>query len=223
VHAENNLYTCSQDSIKHIIERVKELNLNRVVVASCTPLTHEPLFQDAIHQAGLNPYLFEMANIRNQCSWVHPGNWDGATAKAKTLVRMAAARAAELEPLQSSKVPIQHAALIIGGGAAGMNAALSLAEQGFPVHLVEKSEQLGGNLLNLHFLIGEARSPQDYLAELTIASRSIHDQRLPANRVDPHGGFKGNFTSSLAMQRARTRSPAWRDIVAIGGVEYKAA
>jgi heterodisulfide reductase subunit A-like polyferredoxin len=97
-HAENNLYTCSQDSIKHIIERVKELNLNRVVVASCTPLTHEPLFQDAIRQAGLNPYLFEMANIRNQCSWVHPGNWHGATAKAKTLVRMAAARAAELEP-----------------------------------------------------------------------------------------------------------------------------
>ena len=94
VHAEHNLYTCSQDSIKHIIETVKEQGLNRVVVASCTPLTHEPLFQDAIRQAGLNPYLFEMANIRNQCSWVHSNDREGATHKARDLVRMAVARAA---------------------------------------------------------------------------------------------------------------------------------
>jgi heterodisulfide reductase subunit A-like polyferredoxin len=223
VHAENNLYTCSQDSIKHIIERVTELKLNRVVVASCTPLTHEPLFQDAIHQAGLNPYLFEMANIRNQCSWVHPGDWEGATAKAKTLVRMAAARAAELEPLQTSKVPINHAALIIGGGAAGMNAALSLAEQGFPVHLVEKAAQLGGNLLNLHFLIGEARRPQDYLAELTerLTHHPLINVYLQSELIQT-GGFKGNFTSKvrdasgkiLEVQHGVT-------IVAIGGVEYK--
>jgi len=222
-HAENNLYTCSQDSIKHIIERVKELNLNRVVVASCTPLTHEPLFQDAIRQAGLNPYLFEMANIRNQCSWVHPGDWDGATAKAKTLVRMAAARAAELEPLRSSKVSIQHAALIIGGGAAGLNAALSLAEQGFPVHLIEKSDQLGGNLRNLHFLIDTERSPQDYLAELV--DRVTHHPLISIylqTELIQTGGFKGNFTSKirdasgeiLEVQHGVT-------IVATGGTEYK--
>jgi len=223
VHAENNLYTCSQDSIKHIIERVKELNLNRVVVASCTPLTHEPLFQDAIRQAGLNPYLFEMANIRNQCSWVHPGNWDGATAKAKTLVRMAAARAAELEPLQTSKVPIKHTALIIGGGAAGMNAALSLAEQGFPVHLIEKSDQLGGNLRNLRYLIGEARSPQDYLAELIdrVTQHSLITVYLQTELLQT-GGFKGNFTSKL-----RDATGALQEvqhgviIVATGGTEYK--
>jgi heterodisulfide reductase subunit A-like polyferredoxin len=221
VHAENNLYTCSQDSIKHIIERVKELNLNRVVVASCTPLTHEPLFQDAIHQAGLNPYLFEMANIRNQCSWVHPGNWDGATAKAKTLVRMAAARAAELEPLQTSKVPIKRAALIIGGGAAGMNAALSLADQGFPVHLIEKSGQLGGNLRNLHFLIGEERSPQDYVAELN--DRVTHHPLITVylqTELVQTGGFKGNFTSRVqgAIEQEIQHGVT---IVATGGVEYK--
>jgi heterodisulfide reductase subunit A-like polyferredoxin len=181
------------------------------------------LFQDAIHQAGLNPYLFEMANIRNQCSWVHPGNWDGATAKAKTLVRMAAARAAELEPLQSSKVPIQHAALIIGGGAAGMNAALSLAEQGFPVHLVEKSEQLGGNLLNLHFLIGEARSPQDYLAELVkrVAQHPLINVYLQTELIQT-GGFKGNFTSKLRDATGTIQEVQHGvTIVAIGGVEYK--
>jgi heterodisulfide reductase subunit A len=223
VHAENNLYTCSQDSIKRIIERVKELNLNRVVVASCTPLTHEPLFQDAIHQAGLNPYLFEMANIRNQCSWVHPGNWNGATAKAKTLVRMAAARAAELEPLQTSKVPIKHAALIIGGGAAGMNAALSLAEQGFPVHLLEKSDQLGGNLRNLHFLIGETRSPQEYLAELVehVTHHPLINVYLQTQLIQT-GGFKGNFTSKLRDATGTLQEVQHGvTIVAIGGTEYK--
>ncbi len=223
VHTENNLYTCSQDSIKHIIERVKELDLNRVVVASCTPLTHEPLFQDAIRQAGLNPYLFEMANIRNQCSWVHPGNWDGATAKAKTLVRMAAARAAMLEPLQTSKVPIKRAALIIGGGAAGLNAALSLAEQGFPVHLIEKSDQLGGNLRNLHFLIGEARRPQDYLAELVdrVMQHPLITVYLQTELIQT-GGFKGNFTSKLRnAQGALQEVQHGVTIVAIGGTEYK--
>ncbi|HID88576.1 MAG TPA: FAD-binding protein, partial [Anaerolineae bacterium] len=142
VHAEHNLYTCSQDSIRHIVEVVQEHNLNRVVVAACTPLTHEPLFQDAIRQAGLNPNLFEMANIRNQCSWVHPDNWDAATRKAKDLVRMAVAKAVRLEPLRKSQVPVQKAALIIGGGAAGMNVALTLAQQGFPVHLVEREAEL---------------------------------------------------------------------------------
>ena len=230
VHAENNLYTCSQDSIKRIIERVKELGLNRVVVASCTPLTHEPLFQDAIRQAGLNPYLFEMANIRNQCSWVHPSNWNAATAKAKTLVRMAAARAAELESLQTSKVPIKRAALIIGGGAAGMNVALSLAEQGFPVHLIEKSDQLGGNLRNLHFLIGEQRSPQDYLAELIdrVTQHPLIDVHLETELVQT-GGFKGNFTSKMQSHGDAARDAGGKiqevqhgvTIVATGGVEYR--
>jgi heterodisulfide reductase subunit A len=123
---------------------VKALDLNRVVVASCTPLTHEPLFQDAIRHAGLNPHMFEMANIRNQCSWVHSDSWESATSKAKLLTRMAIARASLLEPLKVSEVPVNNAALIIGGGAAGMTAALVLANQGFPVHLVEREAKLGG-------------------------------------------------------------------------------
>jgi heterodisulfide reductase subunit A2 len=152
VHAEHNLYTCSQDSIVHITEQVKELNLNRVVVASCTPITHEPLFRDSIRMAGLNPYLFEMANIRNQCSWVHSDQRDVATQKAKDLVRMAVARANLLRPQMTREMPIEKAALVIGGGAAGMNAALTLADQGFPVHLIERSSELGGNLRHVHYL-----------------------------------------------------------------------
>ncbi|MEA3350328.1 MAG: FAD-dependent oxidoreductase, partial [Chloroflexota bacterium] len=151
VHAEDNLYTCSQDTIAHITEQVKDLELNRVVVASCSPITHEALFQDAIRQGGLNPYLFEMANIRNQCSWVHSNDWDAATEKAKSLVRMSVAKAAYLEALQISEIDVNNAALIIGGGAAGMTAALNLAEQGFPVHLVERENELGGNLRNLRY------------------------------------------------------------------------
>ena len=153
VHAEHNLYTCSQDSIVHITEQVKTLGLNRVVVASCTPLTHEPLFQGCIRAAGLNEHLFEMANIRNQCSWVHSNDWAGATQKARDLVRMAVARATELEPLHTQQVPVEKAALVIGGGVAGMTAALNLARQGFPVHLIEREDELGGNLRNVRYLV----------------------------------------------------------------------
>ncbi|MBI3360426.1 MAG: FAD-dependent oxidoreductase [Chloroflexi bacterium] len=222
VHAEDKLYTCSQDSIQQIVERVKELDLNRVVVASCTPRTHEPLFQDAIRQAGLNPYLFEMANIRNQCSWVHPSDWDGATAKAKTLVRMAAARAAELEPLRTSEVPTKHSALIIGGGAAGMNAALSLAGQGFPVHLVERDGQLGGNLRHLRFFHGDEKSPQDYLAELVerVTGNPLISLHLQTELVET-GGFKGNFASTLRRDGQTFQVQHGATIVATGGMEYK--
>jgi heterodisulfide reductase subunit A-like polyferredoxin len=119
VHAEHNLYTCSQDSIKRITEQTREHNLNRVVVASCTPLTHEPLFQDSIRQAGLNPGMFHMANIRNQCSWVHSHDWDTATEKAKDLVRAAVAKAVRLAPIHMTEIAVQKAAVVIGGGAAG--------------------------------------------------------------------------------------------------------
>jgi heterodisulfide reductase subunit A-like polyferredoxin len=152
-HAEDNLYTCSQDSIRRIIEKTQELALNRVVVASCTPLTHGPIFQDTIRQAGLNPYLFEMANIRNQCSWVHSDDHQVATEKAKELVRMAVARAARLEALHRIEAPVTKRALVIGGGVAGMRSALALAGQGIPVNLVEREAELGGNLRRVHFLV----------------------------------------------------------------------
>jgi heterodisulfide reductase subunit A len=228
VHAEDNLYTCSQDSIAHIIEQTKVLGLNRVVVASCTPLTHEPLFQDAIRLAGLNPYLFEMANIRNQCSWIHSENRETATIKAESLVRMAVARAGLLQPLRTSVVPVDNTALVLGGGAAGMTAALTLADQGFPVHLVERESRLGGNLHHLRFFIpgnGERRrwSPQEYLAEMVfkVKKHSLIHTHLSTELVDT-SGFKGNFESTLRTNdgdELYVRHGAI--IVATGGVEHK--
>jgi heterodisulfide reductase subunit A-like polyferredoxin len=204
VHAEHNLYTCSQDSIVHITDQVKELNLNRVVVASCTPITHEPLFRDSIRMAGLNPFLFEMANIRNQCSWVHSDHRDIATQKAKDLVRMAVARANLLRPQRTSEMPIEKAALVIGGGAAGMNAALTLADQGFPVHLIERSAELGGNLRHIHTLADNgnllpgSHDPQAYLEGLIdqVTRHPLVDVHLETE-LDQLGGFVGKYTSRL--------------------------
>jgi heterodisulfide reductase subunit A-like polyferredoxin len=229
IFAEDNLYTCAQDTIAHIIEEVKSLDLNRVVVASCTPLTHEPLFQDAIRQAGLNPHLFEMANIRNQCSWVHSNDWDGATEKAKTLVRMAVARSSQLEPLTTTQVEVNHSALVIGGGAAGMTAALNLANQGFPVHLVERKESLGGNLRELKFFIEPASisnqgniHPNDYLAKIVaqVENHPLISIHLDTQLTDM-SGFKGNFNSSLASNGSTFTVNHGVVIVATGGVEYK--
>ncbi len=226
IHAEDNLYTCSQDTIAHIIETVQEKNLNRVVVSSCTPLTHEPLFQDAIRQAGLNPHLFEMANIRNQCSWVHSNDFDQATEKARMLTRMAVARAAKLEPLKVSAVPVNHTALIIGGGAAGMTAALTLADQGFPVHLIERSDKLGGQLNHLKFFVpvnggGNTPIPQEYLSEI-IQQVEEHPRItvLLKTELEETHGFKGNFTSSLRGEDEIFDIQHGAIIVATGGEEY---
>ena len=227
VHAEANLYTCSQDTIAHIIDTVKELDLNRVVVSSCTPLTHEPLFQDAIRHAGLNPHLFEMANIRNQCSWVHSGDWESATGKARQLTRMAVARATHLQPLKVSEVPVNNAALIIGGGAAGMTAALALADQGFPVHLIERQDQLGGNLLQLRYFVpsnsgGETQTPKEFLDE---SLRKVKGHPLINVHLNSEvlatDGFKGNFTTTLLKDKAEFQVQHGAIIVATGGDEYK--
>ncbi|MGB9870665.1 MAG: FAD-dependent oxidoreductase [Anaerolineae bacterium] len=230
VHAEYNLYTCSQDSIRRIVERVQELNLNRVVVAACTPLTHEPLFQEAIRQAGLNPYLFEMANIRNQCSWVHQNDWEGATKKAKDLVRMAVAKAARLEPLYRTRVPVQKAALVIGGGAAGLNAALTLARQGFPVHLVERSDRLGGHLLHLRHSLQEATGdgermwldPQAYARALVgrVAAEPLITVHLNTEVLET-SGFVGQYVSRLRGPQGELEVCHGVTIVAVGGVEYR--
>jgi heterodisulfide reductase subunit A-like polyferredoxin len=152
VYAEHNLYTCSQDTQERIRERIEEHDLNRVVVASCTPRTHEPLFQETLRGAGLNPHLFHMANIREQVSWVHRADHASATEKARELVRMAVARAERLHAIAHATFDVDHRALVIGGGLAGMTAALSVAEQGFGVTLVEREPFLAGNLR--HILIG---------------------------------------------------------------------
>ena len=230
VHAEDNLYTCSQDSIQHITEVTKDLQLNRVVVASCTPLTHEPLFQDAIQQAGLNPNLFEMANIRNQCSWVHPDNWDAATKKSKDLIRMAVAKAVRLEALHKTEFDVEKATLIIGGGAAGMTAALTLARQGFPVHLVERENHLGGALLDRRHTLkieadsGERRwlDPRAYAEGLLeqVNAESLITVHLNTEFIET-SGFKGNFTSRLQGPDSEFEVRHGATIVATGGEEYR--
>lgn len=229
VHAEDNLYTCSQDSIRLISQRVAEHDLNRVVVASCSPLTHAPLFQDSIRASGLNPYLFEMANIRNHCSWVHSADWDVATGKAKDLLRMAVARAALLEPQPTLQVPVEHAALVVGGGAAGMTAALSLAEGGFAVHLVEKEADLGGNLRHVFTAseivgdIGGERNPQIVLAELKqqVLANGLIEVHV-ASQVTSSHGFAGNFTSTIQDgQGQRLEIQHGATILATGAQEHR--
>ena len=226
VHAEDNLYTCSQDTVAHIIETVKEKNLNRVVVASCTPFTHEPLFQDAIRQAGLNPHLFEMANIRNQCSWVHSDDWDAATTKAKSLTRMAAAKASRLSPLTITSVPVVQAALILGGGPAGITAALNLAGQGFDVHLVEREAHLGGNLRRIQTLHREKGTdrppPAEYLSRL--AARVDAQPRIKVYtgaELLETDGFRGNFTSRIQRNGDLLEIRHGVTVVATGGEEYR--
>ena len=222
IHAESNLYSCSQDSIKHITETISEQNLNRVVVASCTPLTHQPLFQDSIRDAGLNPYLFEMANIRNQCSWVHSSDDKAATLKAEELIRMAVAKVNRHSAQQTIDLPVQKTALIVGGGAAGITAALSLAEQGFPVHLVEKDGSLGGQLRNLHISLN-GYDPQLILSNLR---QKVLDQKGLTTHLDSTvintSGFKGNFTSQVESGDGKITSIQHGvTILATGGEEYR--
>lgn len=221
-HTEANLYTCSQDSIRRITEVVRERGLNRVVVASCTPRTHEPLFQDSLRAAGLNPYLFEMANIRNHCSWVHSADRQAATAKAKELVQMSVARAALLEPQQVLSVPVQQSALIVGGGAAGMTAALSLGDQGFDVDLVEKEPELGGNLRRV-FTAANGTDPQRTLRRL-VGQVSAHPRIAVhlSSRVISSSGFTGNFKTILAgPDNQRFELAHGVTILATGGQEYR--
>lgn len=221
VHAEQNLYTCSQDSIAHISEQVKELGLNRVVVASCTPHTHAPLFQDCIRTGGLNPALFDMANIRNQCSWVHSHDKTTATSKAEDLVRMAAARVATLEPLATTQVPIEHSALVVGGGIAGMTAALELAQGGFEVNLVERQSELGGNLRNV-YRTATGDDPQQFLVDLIkrVEGESKIKLFLGHEVVDTRG-FKGKFTTKISGPgNEKIELKHGVTILATGGQEY---
>lgn len=150
IHAEKNMYTCSSDGLMRIKDAIKKHGLDRVVVASCTPRTHEPLFRSTCSEAGLNPYLFEFVNIREHCSWIHMHDKEKATEKAKDLVRIGVAKAALLEPLNEIKSDVAPSALVIGGGIGGMAAALSLANRGFEVNIVEKEKELGGTLRKIY-------------------------------------------------------------------------
>lgn len=224
VCAEHNLYTCSEEGILSIKKRIPEFNLNRIVVASCTPRTHEILFRSACEGAGLNKYLFEFVNIREQCSWVHMGSPTEATEKAKTLIRMGVARARLLEPLQEIKIQAVPSSLIIGGGIAGMSAALTLANQGFEVHLVEKAAQLGGILLNLHKLFTADIEAREIITPI-IDNVAKHDKinvYLLA-RIREVVGSIGDFSVTLDWKGEEHKLKVGTIIVATGSEEFKPA
>ncbi|MGO9689257.1 MAG: FAD-dependent oxidoreductase [Syntrophobacteraceae bacterium] len=197
VYVEDNLYTCSQDNQVKMAQVIKEQGINRVVVAACTPRTHEPLFQETLMNAGLNKYLFEMANIRNQNSWCHSNAKAVATPKAKDLVRMAVARAALLDPLFERPLDIVQSGLVIGGGVAGMTAALGLARQGFEVALIEKEKELGGLSRRIAHTI-EGKDVQEFIAcliEEVKTHRKI--EVMTDTRITGFSGYKGNFFTQV--------------------------
>ncbi len=221
VCAENNLYTCSNDSQERIKEKIEEHGLNRVVVASCTPRTHEPLFRNTIREAALNPYLFEMANIRDQCSWVHMHEPEQATRKAKDLVRMAVAKARLLAPLRKGSVEMAKAALVIGGGLSGMSAALELASQGFAVHLVEREKELGGNLRNVRYLLNgeDPREALKALVERVEGERRIHLHL--GSKIEGIEGSIGRFRTKVTTNGGERQFDHGVVVVATGAREYR--
>ena len=198
VYAGHNLFTCAQDTINRIISTIKEKGLNRVVVAACTPRTHEPLFQETLRAAGINPFLFEMANIRDQDSWVHPDDPARATEKAKELVAMAVNRVRLKRPVPLASIKVKRAALVVGGGLSGMQAALALADQGFPVALVEREKELGGFARRLiRPVLGKSlRELAEELAEKVLRHPRI-DLRLGVTIKEVEGAV-GNFKTTLS-------------------------
>ncbi len=208
VHAEDLLYACSQDCLNTIKERIKEHNLNRVVVAACTPRTHEPLFRETLREAGLNQYLFEMANIRDQCSWAHMDEPELATEKAKDLVSMGVAKARELSPLKRLPIEINPRTLVIGGGLSGMVAALSLADAGYEVILVEKEDQLGGNLRNIYYTL-EGEDSQRLLQETVERVKGEKHITVYTNaHIEEISGYVGNFKTRLSFNGNRLSAKA---------------
>ncbi|MEM2976712.1 MAG: hydrogenase iron-sulfur subunit [Thermoplasmata archaeon] len=198
VHAEDGKWICSVDFLNKIKAAIKEKGLDRVVVACCTPRTHEPVFRSALKEAGLNPFLLELVSIREGCSWVHSGEPAAATAKALELVKMGVARARLLEPLEVARIPVGKEALVIGGGPAGMAAALGLARQGMGVKLVERRERLGGMLLRLARIFPENKPAADILAELEAAVRAEPgiEVMMGAEVLDIRG-FVGSYTARV--------------------------
>jgi heterodisulfide reductase subunit A len=202
--AEHNVYTCADDSQDLIKTKIDDYGLNRIVIASCTPRTHEPIFREMLRDAGLNPYLLEMANIRDQCSWVHSDHPQEATEKAIDLIAMATARTARLVPLQEETVPVKNGALIVGGGIAGITASLALADQGFPVHLVESSDQLGGTARQLHHTL----DGQDIRTHLNDAIDKVnHHPKITVYldaRTEKVNGHIGDFATTITSNGDRS-------------------
>jgi heterodisulfide reductase subunit A len=221
VHAEENLFICSTEAARQIADTIREKKVNRVVVAACTPRTHEPLFRDTLREGGINQYFFDMANIREHCSWVHSREKEDATQKAKDIIRMSAARAALLEPLQEFELPVNKAALVVGGGLAGMTGALSIAAQGHEVYLVEKEKDLGGAARRLYYTL-EGLDVQAYLRDLI---RKVYRHPLihvyTAAVITDATGYVGNFVTRVEVDGRVQELCHGAAIIATGAEEYK--
>jgi len=216
VHAQEQLFSCATNSAKQITDVTREKGLNRVIVAACSPRTLENLFRDTVREAGINQYYFEMANIREHDSWVHSKEKEEATRKAKDIVRMSIARAGRLEPLQEFDLPVDKAALIVGGGIAGMNCALSLANQGHEVHLVEKESALGGIARRIHSTL-EGIDVQAYLRDLiakVYKHQSIHVYHSAT--ITDATGYVGNFVTTVRSEKGITAIKHGATILATG-------
>ncbi len=221
VFATDNMYSCSQDTQDTMAQIIRDNRLNRVVVAACTPKTHEPLFQETLINAGLNKYLFEMANIRNQDSWVHKENPEAATQKAKDLVRMGITKAALIEPLPEAELDVNQTAMVAGGGISGMSAALALAGQGYETHIVERSDRLGGQALNLH-KTWRGEDIQAKLAEMVAAvTKNPKITVHLGTEIAGVDGFVGNFKSALSKGGQTTSLDHGVAVVATGAGELR--
>jgi len=221
VHAEEGLFICSTDAAQKIADSIREKGLNRVVVAACTPRTHEPLFRDTLREGGINQYFFDFANIREHCSWVHSKEKEEATRKAKDLIRMSVARARHLEPLQEFDLPVNKAALVVGGGLAGMTSALSIANQGHEVYLVEKEPDLGGLARRIHYTL-EGLDVQAYLRDVI---RKVYQHTLIHVYTDATitgvSGYVGNFVTRVRSEGRDMEIKHGAAVIATGAEVYK--
>ena len=221
VHAEEGLFICSTDAAEQIATTIREKGLNRVVVAACTPRTHEPLFRDTLREGGINQYFFDMANIREHCSWVHSKQKEEATQKAEDIIRMSVARTIGLQPLEEFELPVTKAALVVGGGVAGMNSALGLANQGFEVHLVEKEKDLGGMARRIQTTL-EGLDVQAYIKDLiskVYKHPLIHISH--AATITDASGYVGNFVTTVESEGQTKTILHGATILATGAAEYK--
>ncbi len=223
VHAQEQLFSCATDSAQSIAEVIREKKLNRVVVAACSPRTLEPLFRDTLREGGINPYYFEMANIREHCSWVHAKEKDHATDKAKDITRMSVARACHLQPLQEIDLPVNKTALVVGGGIAGMTCAVSIAKQGHEVHLLEKDSDLGGITRKIHYTL-DGMDVQAYLGDLV---REVYQNPSIHVYVDAviteATGYVGNFVTRVKSEKGATEIKHGAAVIAIGAEAHRPA
>ncbi len=220
VHAQEQLFSCATNSAKEISDMTREKGLNRVIVAACSPRTLEPLFRDTVREAGINQYYLEMANIREHNSWVHSKEKDDATQKAKDIIRKSLARACLLEPLQEFDLPVNKAALVVGGGVAGMNCALSIARQGHEVHLLETDSELGGIARRIHYTL-DGLDVQEYLRDLI---RNVYQNHLiyvyHNAEITDASGYVGNFVTRVKSEKGTSEIKHGAAVIAIGADLY---